>query len=177
MIRKHLNSERPGNFLSADPSKQTLKVHTMRAVVQLVSKASVKVSGRTTGKISNGLVVLLGVSREDEEKDVKYLADKISTLRIFPDEKGLMNRSVLDVTGEILVVSQFTLFGDCRKGRRPSYSKAASPEIAQKLYLLFIAELEKRKITVATGEFQAMMKLSLTNDGPVTILVDSAKIF
>lgn len=149
----------------------------MRAVVQLVSKASVKVSGRITGKIGAGLVVLLGVSRDDTEKDVEYLADKISNLRIFPDEKGLMNRSALDVEGEILVISQFTLFGDCRKGRRPSYSKAASPEIAQKLYKLFIAELEKRKITVATGEFQAIMKLSLTNDGPVTILVDSEKMF
>lgn len=149
----------------------------MRAVVQLVSRASVKVSGKITGKIGPGLVVLLGVNQEDTEKDIKYLADKITNLRIFPDEEGLMNHSVLDVGGEILVVSQFTLFGDCRKGRRPSYSKAASPDIAKKFYQLFIVELEKRKIFVATGEFQAMMEVSLTNDGPVTILIDSEKVF
>lgn len=149
----------------------------MRAVVQLVSEASVKISGKTTGKIGTGLVVLLGVKQKDTEKDIKYLADKISNLRIFPDEEGLMNRSVLDVGGEILVVSQFTLFGDCRKGRRPSYSKAASPDIAQKFYQLFIAELEKRNLSVATGKFQAKMKVSLTNDGPITILIDSEKVF
>ena len=149
----------------------------MRAVVQLASEATVRVGKRITGEIDQGLVVLLGVSQKDTEKDVVYLADKISNLRIFPDEQKLMNRSVLDVEGSVLVVSQFTLFGDCRKGRRPSYSRAAQPETAQRLYELFIAELKSRDIPVATGEFQAMMKVSLTNDGPVTLLIDSEKTF
>lgn len=149
----------------------------MRAVVQLVSEASVQVKNTTTGKIGLGLVVLLGVSRRDTERDVSYLADKISNLRIFPDEQGQMNRSVQDVAGEVLVVSQFTLFGDCRKGRRPSYSKAAPPDLAKRLYELFITEMETRKIPVATGEFQAMMQVRLINNGPVTVLIDSEKTF
>ena len=149
----------------------------MRAVIQLVSEASVKVKNNITGKIGQGLVVLLGISQKDTEKDVAYLSDKVSNLRVFPDEQGLMNRSVQDVGGEVLVVSQFTLFGDCRKGRRPSYSRAAPPETAQRLYDLFIAEIKNRELPVATGEFQAMMQVSLTNNGPVTLLIDSEKTF
>ena len=149
----------------------------MRAVVQLVSEASVTVKSATTGQIGRGLVVFLGVGPKDTEKDVGFLADKISNLRIFPDERGLMNRSVLDMEGEVLVVSQFTLFGDCRKGRRPSYSSAAPPEMAKRLYDLFVDEMKRRNISVATGEFQAMMQVSLINDGPVTLLLDSEKTF
>ncbi len=149
----------------------------MRAVVQLVSEASVTVENTTIGQIGKGLVVLLGVSQKDTEKDVAFLADKISNLRIFPDSKGLMNLSVLEVEGEVLVVSQFTLYGDCRKGRRPSYSSAAAPESAKRLYLQFIEEMKKREIPVASGEFQAMMQVSLTNNGPVTLLLDTEKNF
>ena len=149
----------------------------MRAVIQRSSKASVQVEGKVIGKIEHGLVVLLGVHKDDTEKDAKYLADKISNLRIFPDEKDQMNRSVLDVGGEALVISQFTLFGDCRKGRRPGYSSAAPPARAKELYDVFITLLENQGITVATGEFQAMMDVSLVNRGPVTLLVDSTKHF
>lgn len=149
----------------------------MRAVVQLAKEASVTVGANITGSIGQGLVVLLGVSGDDTKQDAKYLADKIANLRIFPDDHGKMNRSVLDVQGELLVVSQFTLFGDCRKGRRPSYSKAAPPEKANQMYLLFIQEIKKLGIPTATGEFQAMMQVILVNDGPVTILLDSHKSF
>jgi len=149
----------------------------MRAVVQLVSEAAVTVENTTIGHIGKGLVVLLGVGRQDTEKDVASLADKISNLRIFPDSEGLMNRSVQDVAGEVLVVSQFTLFGDCRKGRRPSYSSAAEPEKAKRLYLQFVDAMKMRKIPVAIGEFQAMMQVSLTNSGPVTLLLDTEKNF
>ncbi len=149
----------------------------MRAVIQRSGKASVQVAGKVIGKIEHGLVVLLGVHKEDTEKDANYLADKIANLRIFPDENGQMNRSVLDVGGEALVISQFTLFGDCRKGRRPGYSSAAPPARAKELYEVFIAALEDLGISVATGEFQAMMDVSLVNKGPVTLLVDSTKHF
>jgi D-tyrosyl-tRNA(Tyr) deacylase len=149
----------------------------MRAVVQLSGKASVKVGDRVIGAIGHGLVVFLGVHKQDTLKDARYLADKIAHLRIFPDEHRQMNRSVLDVGGEALVVSQFTLFGDCRKGRRPGYSDAAPPTMAKELYEVFIAALTELGIAVATGEFQAMMDVALVNTGPVTLLVDSFKLF
>ncbi|MBU0731164.1 MAG: D-tyrosyl-tRNA(Tyr) deacylase [Proteobacteria bacterium] len=149
----------------------------MRAVVQLVSKAKVTVNDKTTGEIGQGLLVLLGVNQNDSEKDAAYLAEKIIHLRIFQDENGLMNRSVQDVGGSVLIVSQFTLFGDCRKGRRPSYSKAAPPEKAKHLYEFFTRQVQEMGINTATGEFQAMMHVSLTNNGPVTILLDSEKLF
>ena len=149
----------------------------MRAVVQLVSQASVTVEKETTGAIGFGLVVLLGISREDSAKDVLYLVEKIAHLRIFPDQDKLMNRSVLEVEGEMLIISQFTLYGDCRKGRRPSYAKAAGPEQAEGLYKLFIEQAGRLGIPIATGRFQAMMQVSLINEGPVTIMLNSKKIF
>jgi len=149
----------------------------MRAVIQRVSEACVTVSGRKTGAIGKGLLVLLGVKAGDTEKDAAYLAEKTVHLRVFEDEKGVMNLSAKDTGLEILVVSQFTLFGDCRKGRRPSYAKAAPPEEANTLYLVYTKALQKLGLPVATGEFQAMMQVSLVNDGPVTILLDSEKCF
>ncbi|MBU4261822.1 MAG: D-tyrosyl-tRNA(Tyr) deacylase [Proteobacteria bacterium] len=148
----------------------------MRAVVQLVKKASVTIEKKTSGAIGPGLLVLLGVARSDTIKDVEYMVDKILNLRIFPDKEGKMNLSVRDIGGEILVVSQFTLFGDCRKGRRPSYSHAAPPEAADQLYRSFVASMGKY-LRVATGTFQAMMEVELINDGPVTLLIDSNKEF
>jgi D-tyrosyl-tRNA(Tyr) deacylase len=149
----------------------------MRAVVQLVSSAAVRVGEKIIGRIGGGLVVFLGVHRQDSAKDVAYLAEKIVNLRIFADDDGLMNRSLLESGGEILVVSQFTLFGDCRKGRRPSYGTAALPEKAEELYDLFIAALKNFGVSVATGEFRAMMDVSLVNSGPVTMLIDSTRLF
>jgi len=149
----------------------------MRAVSQLVSGALVKVDNQITGQIDEGLVVLLGVHRDDSVKDADYLVQKIINLRIFQDDKQLMNRSLIDVGGEILVVSQFTLFADCRKGRRPSYGNAAPPDKADNLYNYFIKKVQELGVNCQTGKFQAHMELSLTNDGPVTILVDSTKIF
>jgi len=149
----------------------------MRAVVQRVTQASVEVAGETCGAIGSGLVVLLGVGRMDTEKEAESLADKIANLRIFEDEKGMMNLSLLEVGGELLVVSQFTLFGDCRKGRRPSYASAAPPAEANRLYETFITAARNRNIRVATGKFQAMMSVSLSNDGPVTLLLDTEKNF
>ena len=148
----------------------------MRAVIQLVKKASVTVENKTTGSIGQGLLVLLGVSGSDTEKDVAYMVNKIVNLRIFPDAEGKMNLSVLDIGGEMLVVSQFTLYGDCRKGRRPSYSRAAPPEPADALYRSFVAQAGDY-LPVATGTFQAMMEVELINDGPVTLLIDSAQEF
>jgi D-tyrosyl-tRNA(Tyr) deacylase len=149
----------------------------VRAVVQRVSEASVSVDGRETGRIGAGLAVLLGVSRSDTEKDADLLAEKVLHLRVFPDENDQMNRSVQDVRGGILVVSQFTLLGDVRRGRRPSYTEAASPEEANRLYEYFVERLRPSGLDVATGVFRAMMDVALVNQGPVTILLDSNKVF
>ena len=149
----------------------------MRAVIQLVSKASVRVKGDLASQIGPGLLVLLGVHRDDTEKDAAMLAEKTVNLRVFPDQDKLMNLSIMDVGGEMLVVSQFTLYGDCRKGRRPSYSGAAVPEHANRLYELFMDEVKKIGIPVVAGEFQAMMDVELVNQGPVTLLLDSTKLF
>lgn len=147
----------------------------MRAVIQLVSRASVTVDQKIIGTIDHGLLVLLGVGCADTEKEASYLAAKIAGLRIFPDQNGQMNKSIQDVGGAILVVSQFTLYGDCRKGRRPSYNQAAPPEIANRLYQYFIERVKALGITTACGQFQAMMEVSLVNQGPVTIILDSDK--
>ena len=149
----------------------------MRAVVQRVRKSSVAIDGVTVGEISQGLMVLLGVGKEDTEKDVNYLAEKIAGLRIFTDAEDKMNLSVQDIGGEILVVSQFTLYGDCRKGKRPGFSDAALPDQAVPLYELFVARLKEMGLTVATGRFGADMLVAIDNDGPVTILLDSEKTF
>jgi D-tyrosyl-tRNA(Tyr) deacylase len=149
----------------------------MRAVVQRVSRAKVTVAGEVTGEIGFGMLVLLGVSEDDTQDDACYLADKLVTLRIFPDDEGKMNRSLADACGQMLVVSQFTLMGDCRKGRRPSFIKAARPEIADSLYRNFVVEVQGRGIQTATGRFQAHMDVELVNDGPVTLLIDSRKEF
>ena len=149
----------------------------MRAVVQRVKEAKVVVEGKTVGEIGHGLLVFLGVEQADEIEDAGYLASKIISLRIFKDNEQKFNLSLVDVKGEMLVVSQFTLLGDCRKGRRPSFSDAAPPEKAQKLYEDFMKLVAKNTITVASGEFQAMMDVSLVNDGPVTMLLDSKKLF
>jgi D-tyrosyl-tRNA(Tyr) deacylase len=149
----------------------------MRAVVQRVTRARVSVGDRLIGEIGNGLVVLLGVARDDQEKDVQYLAEKIVSLRVFDDADGRMNLSVRDINGALLVVSQFTLYGDIRRGLRPSWSDAAPPEIAEPLYESFLAVVEKQIDTVQTGTFRAMMQVELVNDGPVTILLDSRKTF
>ncbi|WP_129408110.1 D-aminoacyl-tRNA deacylase [Marinitoga lauensis] len=150
----------------------------MRAVVQRVLEAHVDVEKNTVGKIGKGILVLLGVGHNDTEKDIEWLADKILNLRIFEDENDKMNLSLLDIKGEILVVSQFTLYGDCRKGRRPSYSNAAKPEKGNEYYEKFVNYIkEKYNINVETGVFQADMKVHLINDGPVTLLLDSEKTF
>jgi D-aminoacyl-tRNA deacylase len=149
----------------------------MRAVVQRVKKARVEVGGRTVGEVGEGLLVFLGVGQDDTEKDSEFLANKIAHLRIFSDEQGLMNRSVIEVEGGMLVVSQFTLWGDCHKGRRPSFIRAAPPENAKALYEDFIRDLRGRGLTVATGVFQEMMEVHLVNDGPVTMLLDTEKTF
>lgn len=150
----------------------------MRAVVQRVLEASVRVGGdETTGEIQRGILVFLGVGPDDALEDVRYLSDKVLNLRIFPDEQGKMNLSVLDIGGGILVVSQFTLLGDCRKGRRPSYAGAASPEKARCLYEEFVKEVNRVTPKVATGRFQEMMQVHLVNDGPATLLLDSRKQF
>jgi D-tyrosyl-tRNA(Tyr) deacylase len=149
----------------------------VRAVVQRVSEASVRVDGAEVAAIRRGLAVLLGVGKGDAEADAEYLADKILNLRVFTDEAGQMNRSVSDVRGALLVVSQFTLLGDARRGRRPSYAEAAGPEQANRLYELFVARLRPSGLPVATGIFKAMMDLALVNDGPVTILLDSRRAF
>ncbi len=149
----------------------------MRAVVQRVSQAQVSVGGAITGSISEGLAVLLGIQTDDTAAAARWLADKIVNLRVFEDHQGKMNRSLIDIGGDMLVVSQFTLYGDCRKGRRPGYSNAAPPDTAEPLYEQFIKYVQDRNIQTATGKFQAMMELSLTNHGPVTLLLDSDKTF
>jgi len=148
----------------------------MRAVVQRVTEAQVSVAGEVVAEIGPGLLVLLGVARDDSGEDVDYLAEKIARLRIFDDEMGKMNRSLLDVAGGMLVVSQFTLYGDVRRGRRPSYTEAAEPAKANTLYEYFVGRVKEEGIKVETGVFQAMMRVSLTNDGPVTILLDSRRV-
>ena len=147
----------------------------MRAVIQRVTRASVTVDGRVAGEIGAGLVVLLGVGRSDNPESAAYLAEKIANLRIFSDEAGKMNLSLLDNGGSVLVVSQFTLYGDTRGGRRPSYIQAAPPEEASRLYEEFVRSMRALGVAVETGEFQAHMQVELVNDGPVTILLDSEK--
>jgi len=149
----------------------------MRAVVQRVSSAQVTVEKELIGRIGLGLLVLLGVAQTDTQTDANYLVDKITNLRIFPDSDDKMNLSLLDIKGELLVVSQFTVFGDCRRGRRPSYSEAALPIEAEALYNYFVAKAIENGFRVQTGKFQAMMQVELVNDGPVTILLDSKKLF
>ena len=149
----------------------------MRAVVQRVSVASVTVAGTIVGAIDSGLLVLLGVARDDTEADAQYLSDRIAALRIFDDADGKMNLSVKDIGGGLLIVSQFTLYGDVRRGLRPSWSDAAPPEIAEPLYNFFVEYSRKHFNQIATGSFRAMMQVELVNDGPVTILLDSRKGF
>jgi len=145
----------------------------MRALVQRVSSARVVVAGEDVGAIRTGLLVFLGIAREDKEEDAVYLVDKLAALRIFPDDQNKMNRSVKDADGAILVVSQFTLYGDCRRGRRPSFDRAAPPDRAAALYNYFVATLRTTGIPVQTGVFQASMQVELVNQGPVTILIES----
>ncbi len=154
-----------------------LRVRTMRAVVQRVSSASVTVDGEITGEIGCGFLVLLGIGDDDTDDDVVYLAGKVVGLRVFEDDAGKMNLTLADVSGAVLAVSQFTLFGDCRKGRRPSFISAARPEKANSLYEAFVAEIRGQGIAAETGRFQAHMDVSLVNDGPVTLLIDSRKTF
>ncbi len=149
----------------------------MRGVVQRVKRAKVSVDDKAIGQIDHGIMLLLGVEEDDEEKDLEYLCDKVVNLRIFEDEEGKMNKSVLDVQGSLLVVSQFTLLGDARKGRRPSFIQAARPEKAVPMYEKFIDNMVKSGLKTQTGEFGADMQVELVNDGPVTILLDSKKTF
>ncbi|MGI9953480.1 D-aminoacyl-tRNA deacylase [Moorellaceae bacterium AZ2] len=149
----------------------------MRAVVQRVLRGRVTVEGEEIGAIGPGLLVFLGVRSGDTAEEAVYLAEKIAGLRVFADQEGKLNLSVKDVGGEVLVVSQFTLYGDCRKGRRPSFTEAAPPEAAEELYGVFIAAMRKQGLKVASGRFQAHMQVELVNDGPVTLLLDSSKLF
>lgn len=149
----------------------------MRAVVQRVSRAQVSVEGEITGQIGAGLAVLLGVGRDDEEADAIYLAEKIAGLRIFEDDQGKMNRSVREAGGSVLAISQFTLFGNVRRGKRPSFDAAAAPEKARVLYEFFVEQIRAAGLPCETGRFQAMMKVELVNEGPVTILLASKKEF
>ena len=149
----------------------------MRAVVQRVSEASVQVEDKEVGRIGQGILVLLGVGHDDGAEDVAYLAETVVNLRIFADRQGKMNLSLLDIDGDLLAVSQFTLWGDCRKGRRPSFVAAADPARAETLYETFIEHVRGLGVYVASGRFQEMMQVSLINDGPVTLLVDSKKSF
>lgn len=148
----------------------------MRAVVQRVKNASVRIDGEICGQINQGLLVFLGVSKEDTESDITYISDKITGLRIFEDENEKMNNSIMDINGEILVISQFTLYGDCRKGRRPSFDGAMRPPKAEEMYEKFVEYIKKSGLKTETGRFGADMKVELLNDGPVTIILDSSKI-
>ncbi len=145
----------------------------MRAVIQRVKSSSVTVENEMVAKIGKGLLVLLGIAKADNTDDAEYLSDKIVNLRIFEDENRKMNRSLVDTGGEMLVVSQFTLLGDCKKGRRPSFVQAAAPDHATELYQIFVEQVRQKGVTVKTGRFRAMMDVSLINDGPVTLIVDS----
>ena len=149
----------------------------MRAVIQRVKRAEVRVNGHTVGSVGAGMLVLLGIGQEDTPETAESLADKIVNLRIFDDRQGRMNRSISETKGCLLCVSQFTLYGDCRKGRRPSYDRAARPDMARRLYEAFVGSVRARGITVETGQFQAMMEVELVNDGPVTLLLDSERLF
>ena len=147
----------------------------MRGCVQRVSRAKVEVDSQIVGEIGMGLAVLLGVGKGDTEADAKYLAEKITQLRIFADDEGKMNRSLVDVSGQLLAISQFTLYGDVRKGRRPSFIQAADPDMGKRLYEYFVQQVRELGIAVATGQFQADMQVELVNEGPVTIILDSEK--
>ena len=149
----------------------------MRAVIQRVSSAQVTVANQTVGRIDRGLLVYLSVTHDDTDSDAQFLADKIANLRIFPDQNDKMNRSVRDVSGAVLLISQFTLHGDCRKGRRPGFDQAAPPELAKNLYQRVIALIDQQNIPTATGTFAAHMTVTSINDGPVTFLLDSKKLF
>jgi D-tyrosyl-tRNA(Tyr) deacylase len=149
----------------------------VRAILQRVRTSSVSVSGEIIGEIGPGILALIGVCPEDTEREVRHLAEKISHLRIFPDDDGKMSRSLLDAGGEMLIISQFTLYGDCRKGRRPSFTGAAPPDLAEGLVNQFVAEVEKLGVPTATGRFGAMMDIELINDGPVTLMLDSEGAF
>jgi len=149
----------------------------MRAVVQRATRANVTVDAKIVGEIGNGLVVLLGIARDDTKLDAAYLVEKITALRIFDDDEGKMNLSVREVSGGVLIVSQFTLYGDVRRGLRPSWIEAAAPEVAEPLYDFFVRQTRTMIDEVATGSFRAMMQVELVNDGPVTILLDSKKLF
>jgi D-tyrosyl-tRNA(Tyr) deacylase len=149
----------------------------MRAVLQRVTRASVRVEGETVGEIGAGLLVLLGIAHDDTREDARYLLEKIAGLRIFEDAARRMNLSVVETGGALLLVSQFTLYGDVRRGRRPSWSEAATPEVAEPLYEFFVSEARKMPLRIETGSFRRMMAVELVNDGPVTILLDSRKLF
>ena len=149
----------------------------MRAIVQRVKSANVQIDEQLVAEIESGLLIFLGISIDDQQSEIDYLISKIANLRIFRDDDLRMNKSLLDVGGQALVVSQFTLYGDCRKGRRPNFSQAAKPEQAHQLYQVFINQLQQLGVDVETGVFQATMDVGLTNDGPVTILLDSKKLF
>ncbi|TDJ04379.1 MAG: D-tyrosyl-tRNA(Tyr) deacylase [Deltaproteobacteria bacterium] len=149
----------------------------MKIVIQRVKQSKVKVNSEVIGKIDKGLLILIGAEKGDNKSDVDYLVSKALNLRIFEDDNSKMNHSVLDIKGEVLVVSQFTLLGDCRKGRRPSFDKAAKGEDALELYENFVSELKKSELKIQTGKFGAHMQVELTNDGPVTLILDSKKVF
>jgi D-aminoacyl-tRNA deacylase len=156
-------------------NRQAASREAMRVVIQRVSEASVHVNGECTGRIGLGLIALLGIATDDSQRDADYLSEKIIGLRLFPDEAGKFAYSVQDVHGSILVVSQFTLYGDCRKGRRPSFTAAAGVDKALPLYDYFVERLSQKEVPVATGRFQATMVVHLVNDGPVTLIIDSSK--
>jgi len=167
----------PGDgVLWTSPGPQGVK-NCMRAVIQRVKEAAVSVNGEVVGQIGRGLLVLAGVAKDDGPADVAYIANKIINLRIFPDGDKLLHRTTAEVGGGVLVVSQFTILGDCRKGRRPSFDQAAPPELAEELYEALAGALAQAGLPVATGRFRAMMDVSLINDGPVTLLLDSKKLF